>query len=93
MRSKNKSAQTAAERRYVALLAEQPCVVCGSTPVEIHEFEQGQWYTAVPLCARHHRHEVDGWHGQRRGWTLAKMDMLKAINKAVGQAFGNGGRP
>lgn len=87
MRSKNKPAQTAAERRYVALLAEQPCVVCGASPVEIHEFEQGKWFASVPLCARHHRHEVDGWHGQRRGWVLARVDMLEAINRAVEGAF------
>lgn len=86
MRSKNKPAQTALERRYVAKLAEQSCVVCGADGVEIHEFEQGAWYAAVPLCPPCHR-GPQGWHGTRLRWTLAKMDMLKAINTAVGRSF------
>jgi hypothetical protein len=87
MQSKGKARQTALEKRWVSLLAEQPCVVCGADGVEIHEFEQGQWFTAVPLCARHHRHEVDGWHGQRLAWKLARIDKDQAINLAVGRAF------
>ena len=87
MRSKNKPAQTADEKRYVSLLADHPCVICGSTPVEIHEFEQGDWYTSVPLCPRHHRDPVRGWHGNRLDWKLARMDAMKAINLTVGRVF------
>lgn len=83
MRSKNKPVQTANEREWVSALAQQGCVICGASPVEIHEFDQGLWFTAVPLCPTHHRHEVQGWHGQRLGWKLARMDKDKAINLAV----------
>ena len=88
MRSKGKPAQTALEKRWVSLLAEQPCVVCGAHGVEIHEWEQGHWFSAVPLCPDHHR-GPHGWHGDRLAWTLARMDQDKAINLAVGRAFGS----
>ena len=80
MRSRNKPAMTAAERQHVSRMAELSCVVDNLEPVEIHEFEQGQWFTAVPLCAACHR-GPEGWHGTRLRWTLARMDPLKAINE------------
>lgn len=86
MQSKNKKPPTASERSYIERLAEQSCVVCDFGPVEIHEFEQGAWFASVPLCVPCHR-GPDGWHGTRQRWTLRKMDMLKAINKAVGKAW------
>lgn len=80
MQSKNKPRPTAVEARHIERLAELDCVVCDTDDVEIHEFEQGQWFTAVPLCPACHR-GPDGWHGTRQRWTLRKMDMLKAINE------------
>lgn len=87
MQSKNKKPPTASERKWIERLAEQTCVVCDFEPVEIHEFEQGAWFASVPLCVPCHR-GPDGWHGTRQRWTLRKMDMVKAINKAVGKAWG-----
>jgi hypothetical protein len=80
MKSRGKPSQTAAERRHVARVAELPCVICGAQPVEIHEFEQGQWFTAIPACAECHR-GPKGWHGTRERWTLRRMDAFKAINE------------
>lgn len=80
MQSKNKPRPTAVEARHIDRLAELDCVVCDTQGVEIHEFEQGQWFTSVPLCPACHR-GPDGWHGTRQRWTLRKMDMLKAINE------------
>lgn len=82
MKSKNKPAMTAAERRHVDRVAQLSCVVDNAEPVEIHEFEQGQWFTAVPLCAECHR-GTHGWHGTRQRWTRARMDPLKAINETL----------
>ncbi|MFA5386782.1 MAG: hypothetical protein WC322_00085 [Candidatus Paceibacterota bacterium] len=86
MRSKNKPAQTALEKRWVSLLAQQPCVVCGAYGVEIHEFEQGAWFSSTPLCPACHR-GPDGWHGTRQRWTLRRVDMVRAINLAVQRNF------
>lgn len=80
MQSKNKPRPTAVEARHIERLSELSCVVCKADGVEIHEFEQGQWFTAVPLCPACHR-GPQGWHGTRQRWTLARMDMLKAINE------------
>lgn len=81
MQSKNKPAQTAAEKRHVARLAEQPCACCDAPgPSEVHEPEQGLWFASIPLCTRCHR-GPDGWHGTRQRWTLRRMDPMKAIDK------------
>jgi len=86
MQSRNKPRQTESESAYVVLLSEQPCVVCGAHGVEIHEFEQGQWFTAVPCCPECHRGR-HGWHGDRLRWKLARIDKDEAINRAVGRVF------
>lgn len=86
MKSKNKRAPNAAERKWLALLAEQPCVVCGQYGVQLHEFDQGKWFTSVPLCPDCHT-GPHGWHGDRKRWVLHKMDMVKAIDAAVCAAW------
>lgn len=81
MRSKNKAAPTAAERRHIERLAQQSCVVCDTPgPSEVHEPEQGLWFASMPLCAACHR-GPDGWHGTRRRWTLRRINELQAIDK------------
>lgn len=85
MQSKNKPRMTAQERAHVDKIAQQPCVVCDDSGVEIHEFEQGQWFTAVPLCPECHR-GAHGWHGTRQRFTMRRMDMLKAINETLRKA-------
>lgn len=45
MNSKNKKAQTAAEKEYVGKIAQMACVVCEChSGSEVHEFEQGAWF-------------------------------------------------
>lgn len=87
MHSPNKPAQTAEEAEYVAIVAALPCACCSDIgPREIHEFKQGQWFSAVNLCDPCHR-GPDGWHGTRDRWKLRKMDMLKAIAETVRAVF------
>lgn len=83
MQSKNKPAQTVAEREHVAKLAVLPCIVCGGGPVEVHEPEQGLWFAAMPLCATCHRDNKRGWHGERLNWKARKWGELDAINATV----------
>ena len=87
MKSKNKPAQTAAERKHVAKVAELACVVCWGSPVEVHEPEQGMWWISIALCPDCHR-GPDGWHGTRFRWTLHKMTELKAINRTLERVYG-----
>jgi len=86
MKSKNKPAQTAQEKRHVEKLAELHCVVCGDSPVEIHEPEQSLWLISIPLCTACHRGS-DGWHGTRLRWKLRKYDELRAINETLRQVL------
>ena len=83
MQSKNKPPMTVTERLHVGTLKALPCVVCGAEgPSDAHEFEQGLWFAAVPLCRLCHM-QPDGWHGTRERWTLRKMDAFKAINETI----------
>lgn len=82
MRSKNKPAMTVAERAYVTRVKLLPCSVCDSgggefSPSEAHEIRQGQWFTAVALCADCHR----GSHNSvgRGIWRVKKMTELDAL--------------
>lgn len=86
MRSKNKPAQTAQEKRHVEKLAQLPCVICGDSPVEIHEPEQGAWFISLPLCVACHRGD-GGIHGTRLRWKLRKYDELRAINETLRQVL------
>lgn len=83
MRSKNKPAPSAAERRHIERVAALPCVVCGDEgPVEVHEPEQSLWFASVPLCIPCHR-GTDGWHGTRQRWKNRKFTELLAINETI----------
>lgn len=88
MQSKNKPAQTAAEREHVARIKLFPCCVCGagggySAPSEAHEIEQGLWWTSLPLCADCHRGWHNGIHGEQRIWKVKKLTPLLALNIVV----------
>lgn len=81
MNSKNKPAQTKAERQHSDRVAALDCVVCDAPgPSEVHEPEQGLWFASVPLCEPCHRGN-QGWHGTRLRWSLRKMTELKAIDE------------
>jgi len=85
MQSKNKRSPSARERRHIANVKSLSCSVCGAPgPSEAHEIKQGQWFTAVALCADCHRGPVMGLHGQKRAWAIRKMDELDALNDTIG---------
>ena len=79
MKSPNKPAQTAAERRHAARIAEMHCAVCDAAgPSEVHEIRQGEWFLSLPLCPACHRGQ-GGWHGTRALWNVRKLDQLGAL--------------
>ena len=79
MRSKNKPAPTAAERRHIERVAALACVVCDAPgPSEVHEIKQGQWFTSCALCPDCHR-GYNGLHGTKAFWRIRKMDELDAL--------------
>lgn len=88
MQSKNKKAPTASEKRHIERVAALPCSVCEVPgPSEVHEIKQGQWNTSVALCADCHRGSLNGLHGQRRMWSLKKMDELDALAVTLDRVF------
>ena len=81
MRSKNKPAKTMAESEHVGRVAQMNCIVCDACgPSEVHEPRQGAWFLSLPLCASCHRDGFSGIHGQKRAWSVRKLDELSALN-------------
>ena len=80
MQSKNKPSPTVSERRHIEKIAAMDCCVCSCAgPSEVHEIEQGQWFTSLPLCPTCHRHPVYGWHGQKANWRSVKLNEIGAL--------------
>ena len=72
------------ERRHLGRVKELPCSVCDADgPSEAHHVVQGLQYTCIALCIECHRGPVMGWHGQKRGWLIRKMDELDALNVTI----------
>lgn len=69
------------ERLHLARVKELPCSVCDTPgPSEAHHIEQGLQYTCVALCPDCHRGSFNGIHGQKRMWSVMKMNELDALN-------------
>lgn len=80
MMSKNKKKPTVSEREHIERVQRMQCSVCDEPgPSEVHEIKQGQWFTAVPLCTSCHRGPLLGLHGQRRMWSMKKLDEVDAL--------------
>lgn len=75
---------TAKEREHLAKVKSLPCSVCSAPgPSEAHHVKQSSAYLCVALCADCHRGGLLGLHGQRRAWSLRKMDEMDALAVTV----------
>lgn len=71
---------TAAERLHLAKVKALACSVCDLPgPSEAHHVKQSSAWTCVALCEGCHRGPLNGLHGQRRMWSLKKMDEVDAL--------------
>jgi hypothetical protein len=52
-------------------------------PSEAHHIKQGQAFTAVALCRDCHRNPRLGIHGEKRMWSIHKMDEIDALAVTV----------
>jgi len=74
----------AKERLHIARVKELPCSVCDEPgPSDAHHVKQGNQFTVVALCKSCHQGSLLGWHGQKRAWSLRKMDELDALNVTI----------
>lgn len=75
---------TAKEKKHLARVKELPCSVCdASGPSDAHHVKQHRQYTCVALCKDCHQGSVMGWHGQKRMWSLKKMEEIDALNITI----------
>jgi hypothetical protein len=72
------------EHEYLQLLKSLPCSVCDAPgPSDAHHIKQGLQYTCVALCKSCHQGSILGWHGQKRAWSVRKIDELDALNTTI----------
>jgi len=84
MRTKNAKAIKAHESAHMAKVKSLPCSLCDAAgPSDAHHIKQGQHFTAVALCKSCHQGALMGLHGQRRMWTIKKMDEMDALAVTV----------
>ena len=82
------SKMTAIERMWVQKVKEQECSVCAAPgPSDAHHIKQGNHFTVVALCKSCHQGSLMGWHGQKRAWAIAKMDIDDALNQTIRNVF------
>jgi hypothetical protein len=82
---------TKVEREHLGRVKELPCSVCDQPgPSDAHHIEQGLQYTCVALCKDCHQGSFNGWHGQKRMWSIKKMGELDALNVTLKRLFSRG---
>lgn len=86
---------TKAAQRHMARVAQLPCCVCGTMPVEVHHIVAGRtpgrrspdWLT-IPCCPDCHRGSHNGIHGEARLWSVVKMDEQHALAQTLEMLYG-----
>ena len=80
----------ARNRQYLAWIRTLPCVVCGSTcGIEASHTgphglgQKSSDYSAIPLCAKHHRTGSDSYHrlGPRRFCNVHNLDLRALVSR------------
>jgi len=75
---------TAKQREHLARVKALPCGVCGvEGDTEAHHIEQHKQYLCIPLCSDCHRGSFNGWHGQRRIWSVLKKTEMSVLNETI----------
>ena len=79
------SPERAEGKAHMARVAEMPCLVCGSWPVEVHHLPDPRSdLRVIPLCPQHHRREygTGAYHYSRRAFNAAHgsdADLLSRV--------------
>jgi hypothetical protein len=72
------------ERKHLARVKELPCSVCNAPPPsDAHHYKQHRQYLCIALCKDCHMGSFNGLHGQRRMWSIMKMDEQDALNVTI----------
>ena len=80
---------TAQERSHLARVKELPCSLCDAPgPSDAHHVTQKSAYTCIALCKDCHQGPIMGWHGQKRAWSIRKMDQIDALAVTIKRLWG-----
>ena len=81
--------KTKAERKWLSIIAQLPCQVCGAEPAQIHHIRYGQGtsqrashFLTVPICYDCHQ-GPGGIHVDRSLWRVRKMGEMDALSNTI----------
>ena len=81
MRTKNAKTITRPEHDHIGRVKALGCSVCDAPgPSDAHHITQGCHYTVIALCKDCHQGGFNGWHGQKRMWSVMELDEVSALN-------------
>lgn len=72
------------ELTYFEKIQQMNCGVCGEEGPSIgHQIKPDSKYLTVPLCNDCLNGSFNGWHGQRRIWSVMKKDEMSVLNDTL----------
>ncbi len=88
MQSKNHRTKTKVETAHIERVKSLPCSVCDAPgPSDAHHIKQESHFTVVALCKDCHQGAFAGLHGQKRAWTVRKLEEIDALNITLRRLF------
>lgn len=76
-------------------VAELPCCLCGTQPVEVHHILEGRIkgrrsadWTTIPLCPSCHRDNHNGIHGAQAMLRIRKTTELELLAETLEKLYG-----
>lgn len=87
-------ARSNAVQRHMGRVAELPCCLCGTQPVELHHILEGRTpgrkssdWLVIPLCPDCHRGSHNGIHGQQAMLSVMKTTELELLANTLEKIF------
>ncbi len=81
--------------KHMGRVAELPCCLCGTSPVEVHHILEGRIkgrrsasFTTIPLCYDCHRGDKNGIHGQQAMLKIMKTTELELLAITLERLYG-----
>lgn len=84
-----------ATKRHMDRVAQLPCGLCGTAPVELHHVLEGRTpgrkspdWLVIPLCRDCHQGSANGIHGRQAMWKVMRKSELDLLAETLERIYG-----